>query len=62
MANTEPVAPQLVDSFDMKGQCGFCTPVEMNLIIKVLSIYKDLKLWLSPKTIDYNCDTRVMSC
>ena len=53
---------EAVDSLDMTGHFGFCTPIELNLITKVLSIFKDLKLWFSPKTIDYNCDRRLVSC
>ena len=41
-----------VDSLDIVGHFGFCTPVELNLITKVHSYYIDLKLWFSSKTID----------
>ena len=53
--------PQRVDGFDMVGHFGFCTPVEVNLITKVLCYYAALKLWFSPKTIDCDCDTKLLS-
>ena len=43
---------EAVDSLDMTGHFGFCTPVELNLITKVLSSDMELRLWFSPKTID----------
>ena len=62
MASPEPVELEFVDSLDMVKHFGFCTPVELNLITKVFSIYKDLKLWFSPKTIDCNFDMILLSC
>ena len=49
-------------SLDMTGNFVFCTPVELNLITKEPSWYIVLKLWFSQKTIDCNCDTRLLSC
>ena len=54
--------PQAVDSLDMVGPFGFCTPVEVNLVTKVVFYYTELKLRFSPKTIDYKCDKRLLSC
>ena len=62
MASPEPVELEFVDSLDMVKHFGFCTPVELNLITKVFSIYKDLKLWFSTKTIDCNFDMILLSC
>ena len=53
---------QAVDTLDIVGHFGVRTPVEVNLITKKLSFYKELKLWFSAKTIDCNCDTRLLSC
>ena len=53
---------EAVDSLDMTGHFGFCTTVELNLITKVLFYYIVLKLWFSPKTIDCNCNTKLLSC
>ena len=54
--------PKAFDSLDMVGPFGFCTPVEVNLVTKVLSYYTELKLRFSPKTIDYKCDKILLSC
>ena len=54
--------PEPVDSLNMIGHFGFCTLVKVNVITKVLSDSKELKLWFSPKTIDCNCYTRLLSC
>ena len=54
--------PQAVDGPDMVGHFGFCIPVELNLITKVLFFYIVLKLWFSPKKVNCNCDTRLLSC
>ena len=62
MKSPEPGRSEFLDSLDMVGHFGICTPVELNLISKVLSCYIDLKLWFSPKTIDYNCDPRLVFC
>ena len=62
MTNPEPGGLEFVDSLEKVGHFGFCTPVELNLCTKVLSYQIDLKLWFSPKTIDHNCDTRLVSC
>ena len=43
---------EVVGSLDMTGHFVFSTPVELNLITKVLSSYKELKLSFWPKTID----------
>ena len=40
---------EAVDSLDMVGHFGLCTPVEVNLITKVPSYYIVLTLWFSPK-------------
>ena len=56
---------EAVDSLDMEGYFGLCTPVEVNIIKKiekVLSSYIELKLWFPPKTIDWNCVTKLLSC
>ena len=53
---------EAVDSPDMTGNFGFCTPVELNLITKVPSFYIKLKLWFQQETIDCNCDTRLLFC
>ena len=53
---------EAVDSLDMIGHFGFCTPVELNLITKVPSYYIVLTLWFSAKKINCNCDTRLVSC
>ena len=53
---------EAVDSLDMTGHFALCSPVEMKLITKVHSSYIELKLWFSPKTINRNCDKRLLSC
>ena len=53
---------QAFDSLDMLGHFALCTPVEVNLITKVLSSHKILKPRFSAKTIDCHCDTRLLSC
>ena len=62
MTSPENGGPDFVDSLGTVGHFDFCTPVEVNLITKVLSYYIDLELWFSPKTFDCNCDTRLLSC
>ena len=62
MASPEPAGLEFVDRLDMEGHFGFGNSVELNPITKVLLIHKDLELWFSPKTIDYNCDRRLVSC
>ena len=47
MTNPDLGGPEAPDSLDMVGSFGFCTPVELNLIKKVLFYYKVLKLWFS---------------
>ena len=54
--------PEPVDSLNMIVYFGFCTVVKVNVISKVLSDSKELKLWFSPKTIDCKCYTRLLSC
>ena len=44
MTSSKPGRPEFVDSLFKVGHFGFCNPVELNLITKVLSYYVDLKL------------------
>ena len=44
MTSPEPGRSEFLDSLDMVGHFGFCTPVELNPITKLLSYYVDLKL------------------
>ena len=53
---------EAVDSLDMVGQFGLCTPKKLKIITKVLSDLIELKLWFLPKTIDCKGDTRLLSC
>ena len=61
MTSPEPGGMEFVDSLDMVGHFGFCTPVELNQKTKVLFYHTVMQLWFSPKTIDCNCDTRFLS-
>ena len=44
MTSPDCGCPEAPDSLHIVGHFGFCTPVELNLITKVLSYYVDLKL------------------
>ena len=56
-----PRGQEAVHRLDMVGHFSFCTPFEVNVITSVLFYHIVLKLWFSPKTIDFNCDTRLLS-
>ena len=62
MTSPEPGGPEVLDSLDMVEHFGFCTPVELNLIKNLLFYHIVLKLSFSRKTIDCNCNTRLLSC
>ena len=53
--------PEDPNRLEMVGHFGFCTPVELILITNVLFYHIELKHWSPPKTIDFNCDTRLLS-
>ena len=62
MTSPDRGGKEAVDSLDMIGQFDFCTPVELNIIPKVLSDLIELKLWFLQKTIDRKDVTRLLSC
>ena len=56
--------PKTVDSTNIIRYFGFCTVVDVNVILKVLYVFKDKdwKVWFLPTTIDCNCDASLLSC
>ena len=53
---------QAVGSLDIVGHFSPCTPVELNLITKVLSDYNELKLWFLSWKYECKCDRRLLTC